>query len=287
MKIDINNDTAYNELIDRIIEMVVCIPKDKRGRHNAAELRTYCQYIMLVIISGCSWEDLNLIPNMPVKADAIRKKFKLWADNDVFNDIFYELMKVYLTRCNSNETFLDSYDCLNFRGTKKNIGIGHKYKSKYVTKITLLVDNFNMPIAIDISKGNENDKSRIKFIINQIPKQILNLCTYQNPLKIGADKGYITNPVENHNLRKDLHVTIITDKRKNMKRRITKEHKDFLRRRIKIEHLNSTLKGRFKHLSRITDKNEKSIKRWFILSFCYLLIENEHKFLSNNLNNFL
>ena len=275
MKININTDKTYNDIIENIITQVKQIKKIKSGRPNKETLETYCKYILFVLITGASWADLDLIPGMSIKSDTIRKKFNLWTNNGIFDNLFNILLNEYIINNKPSELFIDSYDCLNLNGTKENVKMGHKYKNKNVCKITLLTDKNKIPIGLDICKGNINDNKRIEYIANVIPKSINR--KYQKPLKICGDKGYIINKERRNALRINYKIIIITDKRKNMKKRITKENKILLKKRIIIEHLNSILRRRFKHLSRISDKNEKGIKRWFMLSFIYLLLEHKNK----------
>ena len=212
---------------------------------------------------------------MIIKGDSIRKKFNILSKIGIFDDILELLLNEYIDKYDIDHLFIDSYDCINVSGVNDNIGYGHKYKCKKVSKITLLVDKNRIPICVDICKGNIHDNTRIINVIQGLPK-IINK-TYNKPLLIGADKGYIINKFKNKNLRTIHHVSIITDKKKNMKKRVTKQHKDFLKGRIIIEHLNSVLRKKFKHLSRITDKNEKCIKRWFAISFIYLIVNFNNK----------
>lgn len=269
-------DKTYNDVLSAITEKIKLLPKkNNNGRPNILKIEEYLEYILFVLISGCSWDDLNLIPNMKIKGDTIRKKFNKWDILGVFDNLFKDLLDQYITENNICCLFIDSYDCLNVSGCSSIIGLGHKYKGKNVAKISLLADQNRIPFCVDICKGNIHDNKRISYITNDLPL-LLNK-TYNKPLSICADKGYIINKNLNKIYRLDHNISIITDKKKNMKKRITKKNKEILKGRIIIEHLNSVLRKKFKHLSRITDKNEKSIKKWFFLSFIYLIIDYNNK----------
>jgi hypothetical protein len=276
MKIIIEKNKTYNDTLDLITSKIKLLPKkNNKGRPNILTIEQYLEYILFVLISGCSWDNLDLIPNMKIKGDTIRKKFNKWNILGIFDNLFKDLLDQYIIENNIHCLFIDSYDCLNISGCKSIVGLGHKYKSKNVAKITLLADSNRIPFGIDVCRGNIHDNKRICSVIKELPLSINK--TYNKPLSICADKGYIINKNLNKNYRIDHNISIITDKKKNMKKRITKKNKEILKGRIIIEHLNSVLRKKFKHLSRITDKNEKCVKRWFILSFIYLIIDYNNK----------
>ena len=94
--------------------------------------------------------------------------------------------------------------------------------------------------------------------------------------------GYLINKKRNQKIREKYNATVVTSKRKNMKnKRITKENKNLLKKRICVEHFHAKIKGKFKHLTRVTDKTKIKIRRWIIISFCFLLIE----YIENHHNN--
>ena len=126
------------------------------------------------------------------------------------------------------------------------------------------------PLAIDLYPANINDNQRIENILDVIPE--LN-GTYNKPIKIASDLGYLINKERNQKIRKKYHVTIVTSKRKNMKKRVTPENKKLLKKRFCVEHFHALIRGKFKNLKTITDKTFIKIKRWFIISFCYLIIK--------------
>jgi transposase len=276
MKINIKKEKTHGDVLNIIAEKIKLLPKkNNNGRPNVLKIEEYLEYILFVLISGCSWDDLDLIPNMKIKGDTIRKKFNKWNIFGVFDNLFKDLLDQYVTENNIYCLFMDSYDCLNVNGNDSIVGLGHKYKGKNVAKITLLTDSNRIPFCVDICRGNIHDNKRILDVIKDLPLSLNK--TYNKPLSICADKGYIINKHLNNKYRTDHNISIVTDKKKNMKKRITKKNKEILKGRIIIEHLNSVLRKKFKHLSRITDKNEKNVKRWFILSFIYLIIDYNNK----------
>lgn len=276
MQTNIKRDKTYNNVLSIVVEKIKILPKkNNKGRPNILKIEEYLEYILFVLISGCSWDDLDLIPNMKIKGDTIRKKFNKWDALAVFDNLFNDLLDQYIIENNISRLFIDSYDCLNVSGHRSIVGLGHKYKGKNVAKITLLTDSNRIPFCVDICKGNIHDNKRVLNVTKDLPLSLNK--TYNKPLSICADKGYIINKNLNKKYRVDHNFSIMTDKKKNMKKRITKKNKEILKGRIIIEHLNSVLRKKFKHLSRITDKNEKSVKKWFILSFIYLIIDYNNK----------
>lgn len=270
----LKKNKTYNDISTIIIDKINSIPIiSNKGRKNILDIKDYVDYILFVLITGCSWNDLNLIPNFKIHCDTIRKKFNKWVLLGIFDNIFNELLNDYISNNNIEHLYLDSYDCINLSGNKSTVALGHKYKSKNVSKISLLVDKNKIPFAVDICKGNIHDNKRIPFICNN-----LNINkSYNKPILICADKGYIINKKLNKYYRKIYNISIVTDKKKQMKKSITIKNKTLLNNRIIIEHFNSIIRRKFKHLTRISDKNENLVKRWFILSFIYLIIEYKNK----------
>lgn len=276
MKKDIMNTEAYNRQIEDIVNKILWLPRDRRGSHNRTSLDVYVKYILFKLISGCSWEDLNAIPNMPYSGDTIRKKFNKWTDSGIFDEQFTELVNIYLENKKITELFMDSFDVLNSKGTtkgtSKDTSIGYKFKNKNALRTNLIVTEDLIGLAVDLYPANINDNQRIENIIEQLPSSLNK--TYNKPVKICSDLGYLINKERNQKIRSKYNVTIVTSKRKNMKRkRITKKNKELLKKRICVEHFHAKIKGKFKQLNKITDKTKLKIRRWIIISFSFLLFE--------------
>lgn len=278
MKKDIINSVSYNKLVEDIVEKILHLRRDNRGSHNRTPLDLYVKYILFKLISGCSWDDFDAIPNIPYTGDTLRKKFNKWSDAGIFNEQFEQLLKLFFNNnTNTNiELFMDSFDVLNSKGTKKDTSIGHKYKNKNALRVNVIATENLIPIAVDLYPANINDNQRIENILEQLPTYLNS--TYNKPVKIVSDLGYLINKKRNQIIRTKYNATIVTSKRKNMKKkRISVENKKLLKKRICIEHFNAKLLGKFKNLKTVTDKTNIKIKRWLLISFSYLLLEQLNK----------
>src|SRR5271169_6305594 len=126
MRKDIMNSKAYNKLVEDIVNKILHLPRDNRGSHNVTTMDVYVKYILFKLISGCSWEDFDALPDMPYTGDALRKKFNKWTDANIFDDQFNELINVILKNETIKELFMDSFDVLNSKGTLKDTAFGYK-----------------------------------------------------------------------------------------------------------------------------------------------------------------
>jgi transposase len=273
---DIINSEAYIKLVEDTVDKILHLPRDNRGSHNTTSLDIYVKYVLFKLISGCSWEDFNALPNMPYTGDAIRKKFNKWTDAGIFDAQFYDLVNIYLENKKIKELFMDSFDVLNSKGTLKDTSYGHKFKNKNALRTNVIITEELIPLAVDLYPANINDNQRIEHIVKQLPSSLN--ATYNQPVKIISDLGYLINKKRNQKLRTEYNATIVTSKRKNMKKkRITKENKKLLKKRICVEHFHAKIKGKFKQLNSVTDKTKLRIRRWIVISFSFLLFEHIEK----------
>lgn len=260
----------YFSFVEDIVNRILCLKRDNRGSHNYAPIEEYVKYIIFKLISGCSWDNFNFLPNIPFSGDTLRKKFNYWSNSGIFNDQFHELVNILLKNENIKNAYMDSFDILNYRGSKNDVAIGYKYKNKNALRTNIIATENCLPLAVDFYPANINDNQRIEKILDQMTFKK----SYNDPFKVVADLGYIINKERNQQIRSKYHVTIVTSKRKNMKKkRITNENKKLLKKRICIEHFHAKLKSKFKQLRHVTEKGIEKIKRWFLLSFSYLLLE--------------
>jgi len=107
MKKDIANSIAYNKLIEDIVEKILCLPRDNRGAHNITPLDLYVKYILFKLISGCSWDDFDAIPNIPYCGDTLRKKFNKWTDAGIFDGHYKELINFFIKNEDIKVLFMD------------------------------------------------------------------------------------------------------------------------------------------------------------------------------------
>jgi transposase len=166
--------------------------------------------------------------------------------------IFEEFYNNYITKYikimsnNMNEFFVDSTLIANKLGIDKvmhNVQL-KKHKS---CKISIIEDNFKIPIDYIISNSNIHDASIFSNHIQNISNKYPSLCTNNN--KFIADSGYDSDPIRNQLKDKKLGILICDKNKRNTKDpekvkklKPTLHEKLLLQKRSVIEHTNNTLK---------------------------------------------
>lgn len=166
----------------------------------------------------------------------------------IFEEFYNNYITKYITIMsnNMNEFFVDSTLIANKLGIDKvmhNVQL-KKHKS---CKISIIEDNFKIPIDYIISNSNIHDASIFSNHIQNISNKYPSLCTNNN--KFIADSGYDSNPIRNQLKDTKLGILIcdknkrnIKDPEKIKKLKHTLHEKLLLQKRSVIEHTNNTLK---------------------------------------------
>lgn len=108
---------------------------------------------------------------------SIFKRIQIWNVNNIFTNMFTNLVTKYKHKKQISKMFIDSTDILNLNGTKKFTDFGYKFRSKRSTRITLICDKNKVPLfyavngsAMKDSKILENNINKIQY--NQLSKII-------------------------------------------------------------------------------------------------------------------
>jgi transposase len=166
----------------------------------------------------------------------------------IFEEFYNNYITKYITIMsnNMNEFFVDSTLIANKLGIDKvmhNVQL-KKHKS---CKISIIEDNFKIPIDYIISNSNIHDASIFSNHIQNISNKYPSLCTNNN--KFIADSGYDSDPIRNQLKDKKLGILICDKNKRNTKDpekvkklKPTLHEKLLLQKRSVIEHTNNTLK---------------------------------------------
>jgi len=166
----------------------------------------------------------------------------------IFEEFYNNYITKYITIMsnNMNEFFVDSTLIANKLGIDKvmhNVQL-KKHKS---CKISIIEDNFKIPIDYIISNSNIHDASIFSNHIQNISNKYPSLCTNNN--KFIADSGYDSDPIRNQLKDKKLGILICDKNKRNTKdpEKVKKlkpilHEKLLLQKRSVIEHTNNTLK---------------------------------------------
>ena len=236
----------------------------------------YIKYILLYLTTGISWSDMDLYLE-GITADAIRKKFNKWIDLGII-DKAYNALLIRYSKCKNvqiDELFIDATIIKNGNCKEHITGYCRKLPNKRSTKATFICNEDKIGFAAVFHPSAAHDSPQyIEEAIEKIPKSISDQFNYNKPCILTGDKGYIINKQRSQTIRKEQHVSINTAQKKNMKKKNkTERNKKLLKKRIKVEHLNSRIFGTFKGLAKMKHDNLKRLQSITLLAFSMQAIE--------------
>lgn len=247
--------------------------------------------IIKFIENGSTWKTLN----NECSYSTYYRKFIYWTENNVFINvykIFINFLKNnnILTYKDLNNTYIDTSNIRNKQGIdlkSKN----YADKNKKGTKISFIVSQTGIPLAIECFPCNVHDVKTVKKTINN---SIIPL----KSLKLGGDKGYISNELENElknkykikyiiqqrNKRRTKDEIINDKKNKNINKKfIFQNNNKFMKKRIIVENTFSWIKNN-KRIQLRYDKYSKNYKSFLYLA-CIKLVSNRFNLKYFNKNN--
>jgi hypothetical protein len=156
--------------------------------------------------------------------------------------------------------YIDSTFISNSKGSEF-VNTNPMYRKKKVTKISSLCDDNNVILGLVPFDSHIHDVKTIDKTINILPKCI------KNKINLIGDKGYITSTLFTFNNKK---IKLITPYRKNMKKKLTTQEKNKLKKRNKIEHVFQKIKK----YNRTQLRKEKKINNFMSFLYIIVLFEN-------------
>lgn len=204
------------------------------------------------------------------------KRFVFWSKNNVFKNTYKIIRDEYIAKQKFHtykNLYIDSMSIKNRKGSEC-IGSCKKFKFKNATNISIIVDENILPISIHTISGNTHDSSTIIDTIKNI-----NFSLFDKRIKINmiADKGYIKNDYYKNKLYKNYGIKLITPFRKNMLKKNSKQEKELLSKRYKVEHTNNLILN----CNRIQTIFDKKIDHFN--SFIFITCTNMISKISHNL----
>jgi len=144
----VNNDhtellISFSNLIDK---------EFKSSRKNKFQTCYILSKIIYVIETKISWRKLVC----ECSYSTVYKKFKLWTEKNIFNNIYNKLHNEYLDKNKPKQLFIDSTSIRNIPG-REEIGYNYVDKHRKSTKIYVVCDKNQIPINYEISKDNIHD----------------------------------------------------------------------------------------------------------------------------------
>lgn len=172
----------------------------------------------------------------------IYKKYAHWAKMNIFKlahkKVISRLDEIYFKNIKIKELYIDSTDVLNKAGYE-SVDYTFKYKNKKASRISLISEkSLDVPLTAIITAASVNDSTLTQEMVKSLPIKIQN--GKRKKTYLLADSGYINEAVKNKLKQK---IELIYPYRSNQKLKNTKEDKERLKGRYKIENVNSWMKN--------------------------------------------
>jgi hypothetical protein len=151
-------------------------------------------------------------------------------------------------------------------------------KKHKTSKISIISDDFNIPISIKIDTGSKHDVTMLKEQLIEFSNSHPLLCNENNT--IVADGAYDSNPL--HKLVKELkfkklitnkNIRNLKDKTKIKKIKLNKYDKMLLKKRVCIEHVINKFK-QYKRIQLRYDRNSENFKSYVFMTALSIVIQN-------------
>jgi len=283
----------YNKLyfLDDLIKFVLNHPKYGKHYDFTYKLQFYDLPTILKEIFHLS---NNLMSYNDYRGSVNRKSLNWhinkFAERNILNEYYkFSLNRYFKSNLAGKLKYqsVDSFFIPNKYGVNE-IGRNKFYKSKKGTKISIICDNLNVPISVEIRAGNNSDKSLLvdnlnNFFINTKTFHLKDSNKYKQYLladkgydfkdirQILTDKGYY--PIIDHNKRNTKDLSKI--------KKLSKKGKNLYKKRIHIERLISHLKYSVKRLLIRFDRNIKTFNLFIFISIIVniyrILFKQKHK----------
>jgi len=252
------------DIVKSLIKLVIktTIPPDirKRGRRHKEPIDHYIEVIDYVLRTGIQWNQLH----EKLHFTTYHKKFILWSRRKVFQNTYTILLKLlkaqkYLTDSDLLNLYIDSSMIKNIRG-HNNFGPNHYDRGRKGNKVTVIVTNKGIPLAINFDKSNTADINLVEPTLDNIHFKILGS-------RLIADKGYVSKK-HKHKLRTTKQIYLVYPSKSNQKRNLPEIQKKLLSKRNIVENFFAWIQS----YRRIRVRYETSLANYS--QFYYLALVN-------------
>ena len=263
-----------NKFIIELIKFYLTkIPRSTKGRHNQKEIDHYIEVIYKVLRTGTQWKHIN----SQLHYTTYHTKFIKWNNNNLFQNVFYIIIKLLKHENILNSDFLkdlyiDSTMIKNIKGTEF-LGTNHYDRNRKGNKVSIVVTKNGIPLGMSLSTSNIHDINLVEDTLDDIKIKIVGS-------RLGGDKGYISKKLKDK-LKNEKDITLITNLRNNSKENLNIEEKNFLKKRHIVENTFSWLKNNKKLINRYESKAINFEQNWYF-SFIYLIMNKYKELVFNN-----
>lgn len=234
-----------------------------------------------VLIEGVTWKIASkLVTNKHNYSSTLNRRFNKWINVGIFKNTYDDILDEYLKNNDINEVHIDSTDIMN-----KNLSKKYTYKSfklsKQAIRLSIIGDNNKAPLDYAINKAEQPDNVLgYDFIMNT------NL-HFNHKTKIYGDKGYKMNKYKIKNMIESKKLQLVVPKKRYKKKkkyktknykpkririRHSQQMKDGLKRRVRIEHINSDLHRSYKRIDKVNEKKIETFDAFIKLAISMILI---------------
>lgn len=275
-------------MLEKLIQYLV--PKIKehpsRGRPNCFTNEKLIEGIFYVAKYGVSWKLASKMTfGNSSYCSTLNRRYNQLIDDGIISETYTENIQNYINDNKIDDLFIDSMDIINGNCSKKYTGKSHKLH-KQAVRTTIICTDKRIPLAYQTDQAISHD-SKLGF--NAANKFRINDGRIRN---LAGDKGYQMTEDNKKILLNVNKLRLVYPKKryrkkvyktKNYKKKVkrlrhSKQMKNALSNRIKVEHTNSILRRSFKRLSTVYDKSMKTFNGFVeIAIICILINENIKK----------
>lgn len=215
----------------------------------------------------------------------LNRRFNKLVDDGIITDKYNEIVNQYISDHNIEELIIDSMDIVNGNCKREYVDKSQKLH-KQAVRLTIMCTKDRVPLTYQTDPARQHDSKlgfdlANKFHINDGKDHYL----------VG-DKGYQMNQTNKEKLLKENRLRLLVPKKRyNRKRdyktrnykckvkrvRYSKQMKETLKTRIKVEHTNSILHRSFKRLGVVYDRSMKTFNRFIELAIICIIISKRTK----------
>jgi hypothetical protein len=258
--------------------------KIKQGRPNSLTINKCLDAIFYVLIEGVSWEIASKLATKTTKyRSTIHRRYMNWVKRGIIAETYDEITTNYLETHQIDEVHIDSTDIQN-----KNMICSETHKSfklsKQALRVTIIGDNDGAPLDYVTHPAKQPDN------VLGYDMLIHTNLKFNKQTKLYADKGYYMTDAKKEEILQRTNLQSVVPKKRYKKRtyktknyipkrkrvRHSKQMKEGLKRRVKIEHINSVLHRSYKRLDKLFDKKLTSFCSFINLAISMILLNKQN-----------
>ena len=252
--------------------------KIKSGRKYSLTVSECIDAVLYVLIEGVTWNIASKITTGTYKyRSTLNRRFNKWVSVGIFKDTYDEILKNYLTENDIDEIYIDSTDIQNKNLSKNNTFKSFKLK-KEALRLTVIGDNNKAPLDYSICKAQKSDSSLGYDLLMNTRLKV------KRKTKVYGDKGYYIKETKRKAIMVRNKIQLVVPKKRYKKRinkkrsnkrkiiRHSQQMKNGLKRRVRIEHLNSDLHRQYKRIDKIFEKKIATFDAFIKLAMSVMLI---------------